>query len=554
VADPAEPDFRALFESAPGLYLVLDPDFRIVGVSDAYAAATMTRREEILGRGIFDVFPDNPDDPSATGESNLRASLERVRQRRVPDTMAVQKYDIRRPDEEGGGFEVRYWSPFNSPVLDDRGQLQYIIHRVEDVTEFVRLKQRGSEQEAVATELRERAEKMEAEILRRSVELQEMNKELRAANEAKNQFLSRMSHELRTPLSAVLGFSELLGLADLDGEKREWSSMIHKAGEHLLELVDEVLDISRLESGDLSISLEAVTLEPLLEETLELVRPLADSRNVVIHPVKLVAGSGYVFADKQRVKQVLINLLANAIKYNREGGEVRIAAEPLASDRLRISVEDTGHGIEEAALERLFVPFERLDAATTGVEGTGLGLALSRTLVEAMGGSLGVESTPGSGSTFWIELGRGEPAAVTDVGEEAHPILAERSYASEKSLLYIEDTVANIRLIEEILHSRPSVRLLPAMMGQLGLELAREHQPDLILLDLHLPDVGGDKILEQLRADERTRDIPVVMLSADATKRSAGPLLEAGARAYLTKPIGVRDLLEVVDEYMGDAS
>jgi signal transduction histidine kinase/ActR/RegA family two-component response regulator len=554
VRDLAEPDFRALFEATPGLYLVLDPEFRIVAVSDAYLAATMTRREEIVGRDIFDVFPDNPDDPAATGVANLRASLERVRQHRAPDTMAVQKYDIRRPAEEGGGFEVRYWSPVNCPVLDGHRQLAYIIHRVEDVTEFVRLKERGSEQEAITAELRERAEKMEAEVFRRSIELHEANKELRKANEAKNEFLSRMSHELRTPLAAIMGFSELLTLSDLGEEKQRWVSQVFKASEHLRSLIDEVLDLSRIESGQLSVSPEAVPLMPLIEEALELMRPVAKSHAVVIHPPAQVAGSDYVFADKQRLKQVLINLLSNAIKYNHALGEVQIAIDDVGTDRVRISVQDTGDGIDDESLAKLFVPFERLNAAASSVEGIGLGLALSRTLIEAMDGSIGVASTPAVGSTFWVELGRGEPAAVaTTTNGEERALLTERAYATAKRLLYIEDTIANIRLIEEIVRSRPSIRLIPAMMGQLGLELAREHQPDLILLDLHLPDLNGEEVLAQLRADERTREIPVVILSADATRRQLAPLLAAGARDYLTKPIGIRRLVEVVDESLGES-
>jgi CheY-like chemotaxis protein len=349
-----------------------------------------------------------------------------------------------------------------------------------------------------------------------------------------------------------MGFSELLTFAELDEEKHEWAAAILKAGRHLLELVNEVLDISRLESGDFSISLESVPVMPMLEEALELVRPLAESHNVTIHPPAVKAGSGYAYADHQRLKQVMINLLSNAVKYNRPEGEVRIAVEALGEDRLRISVADTGNGIDEASLQKLFIPFERLQASESEVEGTGLGLALSRTLVEAMGGSIGVDSMPGEGTTFEVTLGRGEPAAVRAIDEAERALLAERTYSAERSILYVEDTVANVRLIEEILRSRPSVRLLPAMLGKLGLDLAREHRPDMILLDLHLPDVGGDKVLERLREDERTRDIPVVILSADATKRRPGPLLEAGASAYLTKPIGVRELLEAVDEYLGD--
>jgi signal transduction histidine kinase len=531
----AQVDFRSLFEAAPGLYLVLDPDLRIVAVSDAYLGATMTRRDQIMGRGIFDVFPDNPDDPEATGVSNLSASLGRVRREKVADTMAVQKYDIQRPEAEGGGFEERYWSPKNTPVLDEAGELAYIIHRVEDVTEFVRLTERGTEQEA--------------EIFLRTQELQKLNKRLQAANQAKNEFLSRMSHELRTPLAAIMGFSELLGMADLDERKSDWAATILKAGRHLLQLVDEVLDISRIEAGEMSLSLEPVPISPLLDEALELIQPLAEGRRVKLHPPRIEEGSVYVRADNQRLKQVLINLLSNGVKYNRDGGDVEVSVAPEASDRIRIAVTDTGKGIDPDSIEKLFAPFERLDAGSE-VEGTGLGLALSQRLVEAMGGTLTVTSTPGEGSTFTVELARGEPAAVAAADTEEHALIAERTYDGERSLLYIEDTVANVRLVEEILSSRPSVRLLPAGMGSLGLELAMEHRPDLVLLDLHLPDIGGDEVLARLRSDRRTKDIPVVILSADATDRTPGPLLEAGAQAYLTKPIGVRELLEVVDTYV----
>jgi signal transduction histidine kinase/ActR/RegA family two-component response regulator len=542
-------DFRALFEGAPGLYLVLAPDFRIVAASDAYLAATMTKRDEILGRDIFDVFPDNPDDPAATGVRNLRASLERVRREHAPDTMAVQKYDIRRPAEEGGGFEERYWSPVNSPVLNAQRQIVYIIHRVEDVTEFVRLRERETAHQAAESELREQTARMEAEIFRRSQELQEVNRELRAANAAKNEFLSRMSHELRTPLAAIRGFGELLSLADLSEDHGQWATMIVHASKHLNDLVDDVLDLSSIESGHLSVSLEYVPVASLVEEARELTAPLAASHGVEVKPPTLAPDSGYVLADKQRLKQVVINLIVNAIKYNRADGEVRIAVRPTDSDRVRVVVDDTGRGIDPQALSKLFVPFERLDAAATGIEGTGLGLALSRTLIEAMGGEIGVESTPGVGSSFWIELEGGEPAAVEQAVKDESVLMQTREYGSERRLLYVEDTVANVRLIEEVLKRRPSVRLIPAMLGQLGLELARDHKPDLILLDLHLPDLAGEDVLARLRVDKATRDIPVVVLTADA-KRERDPLLAAGASAYLTKPISVRRLLEMVDAFL----
>src|SRR5215207_6730462 len=455
-----KPDFRMLFESAPALYLVLDPEFRIIAVSDAYLAATMTERDAIVGRGIFDVFPDNPDDPAADGVGNLRASLERVRDRRAADAMSVQKYDIRRPPEEGGGFEARYWSPRNSPVLDANDGLRYVIHRVEDVTEYVRLQERGDEQAA--------------EILRRSSELQDANVNLRAASTAKSEFLSRMSHELRTPLTAISGFSELLAHADLEDDKRGWAEVILKASRHLGGLIYDILEVERIESGRTSISLEPVPVRAAIDETLELMRPLAEGADVTLAPPVVGPGYGYVLADNQRVKHVLTNLVMNAIKYNRPGGEVRVAIGAPVVGRVRITVEDTGRGIDASPLERVFEPFERLDASTLGIDGSGLGLAVCRGLVEAMGGTIGVSSTPGEGSRFWFELAAREPQAAQTILADGQPVLAVRRYAADRRILYVEDTITNIRLIQEILRRRPSVELLPALTGRIGLDLAFE--------------------------------------------------------------------------------
>ena len=544
------PDFRQLFEQAPGLYLVLDPELVIVAVSDAYVAATMTRREDLVGRSLFDAFPDNPDDPAASGTANLGSSLDRVRRHLVPDTMAVQKYDIRRPAEQGGGFEVRHWSPKNFPVLDHDGELAYIVHQVEDVTEYV--EHQLLQDDRVTAELRERTREMEREIVQRSQELQVANRKLRVANAAKNDFLSRVSHELRTPLTSILGFGELLRGSDLEAEQAEWIGLILSAGRHLLDLLNDVLDISRIESGELSLSLEPVSVHELLIETVELARPLAAADEVELRVDLADAAHRYVQGDHQRLRQVLINLLSNAIKYNRRGGDVTVSLVDRDSDWLQIAIRDTGRGLSPEALDRLFVPFERLDAAAAGIEGTGLGLALSKQLAESMGGTLTASSEGQEGSTFTIALRTIEPAAVADdQPAAAERRLPPRTYSAHRQVLYVEDMVANIRLVEAILERRPDITLLPAMLGDLALDLAREHQPDLILLDLHLPDMDGHEVMSRLQADPATRDIPVVILSADATQRQLKRLVDAGATAYLTKPIAVAEFLEVVDDLLG---
>ena len=368
------------------------------------------------------------------------------------------------------------------------------------------------------------------------------------ANLAKSEFLSRMSHELRTPLNAILGFGQLLELDDLDEEQRENVSYILKAGQHLLALIDEVLQVSRIEAGTLTLSPEPVGMEQAVQDVIGMVAPLAAARDITITPDMASVAGCHVKADHQRLKQVLLNLLSNAVKYNRDGGAITIRGESLA-ERVRVHITDTGIGIPEKHLPRLFMPFERLGAEEGPQEGTGLGLALSQRLVELMEGTLEVRTAVGEGSTFTIEL----PAAATtgSAANESAPTETAQAaavFTRRFRILYVEDNISNFRLIERVLARRPEIELLPAMQGSLGLELAFQHVPDLVLLDLHLPDVPGEEVLHRLKGDPKTAAIPVVILSADATPGRVKRLAEAGATAYLTKPLDVRDLMRQIDE------
>jgi signal transduction histidine kinase/CheY-like chemotaxis protein len=389
--------------------------------------------------------------------------------------------------------------------------------------------------------------------LRRTMEeLETARASAEAANQAKSEFLSRMSHELRTPLNAVLGFAQVLELGDLTESQRQSVVQIAKGGQHLLELINDVLDISRIETGNLTLSSEPVLVDDAVADVLELIDPLAAQRDVVCSAVA-DAESNYVVADRQRLKQVLLNLLANAVKYNRPGGDVTISYERVG-EHLRIKITDTGPGIPAAKRERLFEPFERLGAEQSDVEGAGIGLALSRRLAEAMNGTVDVESVEGEGSTFWVELQLTEGPIERHqrtVGETS--VLPTVSTASQKhAVLYVEDNLANIKLIEHVLDYRQDVHLITAMQGRLGIELALQHRPELILLDLHLPDIGGEAVLRELRANPDTSTTPIIVLSADATDGQQARLLAVGATAYLTKPIDVRQLLELVDEHLSN--
>ena len=547
---PDAPDFRSLFDAILSPLLVLSPDFTIVEVNRAYLTATRTGRS-IVGRPVFDVFPDNPDDPSADGVANLRRSLQTVVSSRRTDTMALQRYDI--PAGEEGAFTERYWSPVNTPVLGDDGQVRYIIHRVEDVTEFVQLRRAGREQQRAVAEAEMRAEGMEIDLFVRAREIREVNEQLSRANheldaagrrlreeqQAKDRFIATLSHELRNPLAAATAATELLALDMPEGHPA--LAVLERQLSTLARMSNDLLDGTRAVTGRLELVCDPVDVRSVVHGACADIRGLFGHEGrtlAVVLPEEPVMVDG----DRLRLAQVLTNLLSNALKYTPPGGRTEVGLT-AADGQARLTVRDDGIGFSPAQAEELFGVFMRAAPAGPDTpEGLGLGLAVARTVVELHGGRISAHSDgPGKGATFTVLL----PTTDAVSPRPSRPPAVDSS-PRRLSLLIVEDN-ADLAATYHTLLERQGHRVTAVHTGQDALAATEAHTFDVVLCDLGLPDIDGYAVARALRARPDGGTLRLIAVSGFSRGTDRSLSRAAGFDAHLAKPLPLTDLLNLLE-------
>ena len=509
---------RALTRETPAFIYEIDAEGRIAFANRTLPGLT---RAQVEGTRLVDWFP-----------AELQPRIQQALDRSFADGQA-QTLDYRLSDP--GGRPHDYLAA-TSPLKVD-GVVRSVAWTALDI----------SQQRAAEEALRELNASLEARVLARTDELGLALRRAEDASRAKSEFLSRMSHELRTPMNAILGFAQIIEMSDPTPQQAQWAGQIRRAGQHLLQMIDDLLDLARIEVGRLSVRLEAIDPATVVAEAVDIVRPMIAAQGLQLSVDTTAAAP--VRADLLRLRQVLVNFLSNAAKYNRAGGAVGVRIE-ARGESLRIAVTDTGRGIEAAAIERLFSPFERLGAEQDGIAGTGIGLALCRQLADLMHAGMGVDSRVGEGSTFWIELPR-VAAAGSAVPAALPPPSAPARATAE--VLYVEDDPANAELMAALLARQGFVRLRIAHDGAAGLALAAAQRPDLVLTDLQMPGMDGFEVLARLRADPRLAGVPVVAVSAAALAADRERAVAAGFDRFLTKPLDLQQLLAVLHELLDGA-
>ncbi len=653
------PDYLTLFNALPGLYLVLDPNLVIIAVSDAYLKVTMTEREKIIGCGLFDVFPDNPGDPGADGVRNLKASLQRVLKGRAPDRMAIQKYDIQRPESEGGGFVERHWSPLNSPVFDDAGNLAYIVHNVEDVTERAKAKATLAHAEAEldsffnlsidmlciasadgffkrvssaftdtlgwsveemqampfidfvhpddrAATLREVERQVTAgekvirfqnryrhkdgswrilswnsvphpggmmyatardvtEISRMEQELIASKERAEKASQIKSDFLANMSHELRTPLNSIIGLSRMLYEDEtLSEDHRDMVGITFRSANSLLDIVNDILDLSKIEADALQLEKIVFAPQEVISGVMEIFLPLCSQKGLILN-CNLPAGAKmpYLIGDPTRLSRIIVNLVSNAVKYTERGSvTIDVACTEAKHGKIHFScsVTDTGIGIPKKKLNSIFDKFVQADASITRkYGGTGLGLNITKYLVEKMGGKMNVTSTLGEGSCFRFsipfETAKHRPAvdkrAFRRTKIDRLPP-EKRKNTKEARILVGEDHLLNQAFMKRLLPKMGFENFDIVDNGQMVLDALNNAAYDLILMDCHMPVVSGYDAVEQLRVQEKGTDrhIPVIAMTADAMAGTREKCLIAGMDDYISKPLSPDELKLVMGRWV----
>lgn len=569
-------DFQKLFECSPDLYLVLLPDvnFTIVAVSETYLKATKTVRKNIIGKGLFEVFPDNPDDPQATGTANLRSSLNRVVQKNITDAMAVQKYDIRRPESDGGGFEERFWSPVNTPVLGEHGELNYIIHRVEDVTEFMRLRQNGDEQVKLNNTLKAASERMENEIYLRSQQLQDANvklreneKRLKELDALRTQFFANVSHELRTPLSLIIGpASKILKDEVISEQTRNFIEVILRNAETLLKHVNDLLDVARMEENKLKPMLVTSDVTKILKFLMANFDSVAREKRITFGSE--LPDSLFMLLDQNMISRVILNLLGNAFKFTPDGGtiDVRLRQE---GQQVILEVEDNGPGIPEEFREAVFERFRQLDGgASRKFGGTGLGLSIAKEFVLLHEGKIEVKNGVNGGALFivriplktaeqnpqleshfefkhipmaaYVDRQNGSLAVSRDKIDSAKALAKDHKVVGVSVLIVEDNRDLNLFLVG-LLGSRYNVET--AFDGEEGLKKALELKPDLIISDVMMPKMSGEEMLKEIRNKPELQNTSVMLLTAKADDLAKLRLLQEGAQDYIVKPFVAEEVL-----------